>query len=299
MISRKTALKLGEVFETIFTYTGQGMYGTRSFKIKKDSLYDFLFTNDYEPWFCNSIKKIYEKSRNLKEHIAKLHTGETLAEATPGLSWENRKQLGQKYLSELIIDILDYSYSNKYDYSTHKVEEFVKELINLIELDGYKYKKGLLLPPEEDVIDIDTERGYLQELISDAGLKNQETILHHLNLSEEHYINSKWDDSVSNSRKFFEEIVRQVANKLSFLKVGKDLDDKILEKGGSCINYIKKEGLIEEKEDKALGELYVLMSSEGGHPYMAQKDQARFLRNLSLTTSQFILLRLIGFINEK
>ena len=38
------------------------------------------------------------------------------------------------------------------------------------------------------------------------------------------------------------------------------------------------------------------MSDTGGHPYMAAKDQARLMRHLALTFSQFVLLRLEGYI---
>jgi len=34
------------------------------------------------------------------------------------------------------------------------------------------------------------------------------------------------------------------------------------------------------------------LSETGAHPYMAESDQARLLRQLSLTLSQFVLLRL-------
>jgi hypothetical protein len=298
MISRKTALKLGNIYSSKFSYTSRG-YGNRiKKKVYRDEFYDFLFENEYEAWFCNSVKHLF-KPREVKEHIAQLHTGETLVKATSNWSWEDRQRLGQKYLRNLIKDILDYFKSLEDDYTIDRYKGGIQELQSLIQLDGYKYKEGMLLLPEEDVMDVDTERNYLQELISDSGLQNQDTILHHLKLSEEQYINTKWDDSISNSRKFFEEIVRQVARKLSLLKTNKELDPILSEKVGSCINYLKREGLLEQKEDMAFADIYGLMSNQGGHPYMAEEDQARLLRNLALTTSQFILLRLTGFADEE
>jgi hypothetical protein len=49
-------------------------------------------------------------------------------------------------------------------------------------------------------------------------------------------------------------------------------------------------GLVKE----ALAKVYGLLSHTGGHPYMAQNDQARLLRHLALTFSQFAMLRLRG-----
>ena len=56
--------------------------------------------------------------------------------------------------------------------------------------------------------------------------------------------------------------------------------------------YIK--GLIEKKEREAIDKVYGLLSHTGGHPYMAEGDQARLLRQLSLVLTQFALLRLEG-----
>jgi hypothetical protein len=51
---------------------------------------------------------------------------------------------------------------------------------------------------------------------------------------------------------------------------------------------------LEKKEKDALSHVYGLLSETGGHPYVAQKDQARLMRHLSLTFCQFILIRLQG-----
>jgi hypothetical protein len=59
-------------------------------------------------------------------------------------------------------------------------------------------------------------------------------------------------------------------------------------------DYLERENLLEAKEKKALAEVYGLLSNTGGHPYIAEKDQARLMRHLALTFTQFILLRLQG-----
>ncbi|MCZ6777144.1 MAG: hypothetical protein O7D34_11925 [Ignavibacteria bacterium] len=59
-------------------------------------------------------------------------------------------------------------------------------------------------------------------------------------------------------------------------------------------DYLEKEGLLETKEKEALASVYGLLSETGGHPYMAQNEQARLLRHLPLTFSEFAMLRLQG-----
>ena len=42
---------------------------------------------------------------------------------------------------------------------------------------------------------------------------------------------------------------------------------------------------------QAVAKVYGLMSDKGSHPYIADRDQARCMRYLSLTFAQFVLLR--------
>lgn len=168
------------------------------------------------------------------------------------------------------------------------------ELVKSLELDGYIYNNSRLLIPESDVLDIKEEKGVLENLFNLLGLQNKETIFHHLSLSEEHYINSKWDDSISNSRKFLEGVLQEVAAKHSANVKKIDITDSIYSKPVRVREYLEKERLMESKEVGTLASVYGLLSETGGHPYMAQNDQARLLRHLSLTFAQFVMLRLQG-----
>ena len=49
--------------------------------------------------------------------------------------------------------------------------------------------------------------------------------------------------------------------------------------------------LLSLKERLAFDHLYGLLSETGGHPSMAEPDQARIFRRLSLSMALFVLLR--------
>jgi hypothetical protein len=72
------------------------------------------------------------------------------------------------------------------------------------------------------------------------------------------------------------------------------LDKSVKEWPARVRDYLEKVGLLETKEKEALATAYGLMSHTGNHPYMAANDQARLLRHLALTFSQFVMLRLRG-----
>jgi len=283
MISRRTARLVAELCSGTFYYRRTDYY------VDDDRLYDFLFDHDWPAWFCNSAKKLRGyTTRSLKDLIMKLHTGETVAQATPDWTGEQREKLGQRYLEELAEDILVY-WSESESFTTRS-----GDLIKSLELDGYQYRDSRLSPPERDVLDVKEESGVLESLYDLLELPNKDTAFHHLELSEEHYLESRWDDSISNSRKFLEAVLQEVAAAYSSSCQGVPLRESIYKRPVRVRDYLEKEELLEAKEKETIASVYGLLSQTGGHPYMAQNDQARLLRHLALTLAQFVLLRLKG-----
>ena len=309
MISRRTALILAEVYARSFysSYTSSSLYGGRSrktFKVDTDKLYDFLYGCNYSAWLCNKAKTTHNYSENLsrttrklKEFIMKLHTGETQADATPKRTWEQRRQLGQRYLQNLAEDILN-KWKNDWiqlpDYSRPKISDDIKKLRSNLELDGYVYRDSRLLTPESDVLDVEEETGVLETLYRTLRLANRETAFHHLSLSEEHYTEGRWDDSISNSRKFLECVLQEIAAAHSLQIKKASLTESTYTRPVRVREYLEREGLLETKEKETVAKVYGLLSHTGGHPYMAQNEQARLLRHLALTFSQFVMLRFQG-----
>jgi hypothetical protein len=274
MISRRTALILSEVYAKNFysSYTTRigGMSSKRRYRVDIDEFYDFLFSHNYPAWFCNLAKKTggnadtsANATRNLKEFIMRLHTGETISEGTPQWNWQQREKLGQEFLVNMTTDML-----NKFDEDNKtgpngieaSIREKIIELKKSLELDGYVYNNSRLLIPESDILDIKEEEGVLENLFRSLGLQNRETIFHHLSLSEVHYINAKWDDSISNSRKFLEGILQEVAAKHSTKLKKTNLPDPIYSKPVRVREYLEKEGLMETKEIGTLASVYGLLS---------------------------------------
>ena len=69
----------------------------------------------------------------------RIHTGETLASATPNWNWDQRAKLGQEYLRNLAENIL-----NSVEHEYKQIQKLLKNL----QLDGYLFKDGKLLVPE-------------------------------------------------------------------------------------------------------------------------------------------------------
>ena len=225
MISRNTALAVAEVYaETFYSSYMSGLSYSRKthYKVDVDYLYDYLYSCNYPAWFCNKSKTTSDYSehrsratRKLKEFIMKLHTGETQYEATSNWTWQQREYLGQEYLQNLATDILNKWYNewqNASPYEKPKIDGEITFLQKRLELDGYVYYDSRLLAPKSDVLDTREEGGVLESLFGALGLNNKEMAFHHLKLSEEHYLDAKWDDSIANSRKFLECVLQEAAS---------------------------------------------------------------------------------------
>ena len=302
MISRRTAQLLGTAYDKRFVkhstrQLGYGKSYTDS-TVRTDELYDFLFIHDYPAWLCNMVSKLHGR-RSVLEWVMRFHTGETQRSATQTWSWDERRELGQHYLTELAEDILNSWHSESSDYVKKVYADEIAQLTRSVELDGYTFQAPRLLPPESDVLDTKEEGGAIHSLYASLALANADTAFHHLKLSEDHYVAGRWDDSISNSRKFLECVLQESASAHSVRVIGTPLPEAVFTRPVAVRDYLEQEKLLESKEKDALAKTYGLLSHTGGHPYMAENDQARLLRHLSLTFSQFVLIRLRGSLSFK
>jgi hypothetical protein len=244
----------------------------------------------------NIIEKVSESQmkRTFAEIVMKLHTGETIVQATEGWKWEDREKLGNRLLQNLAEDILQYRVQHAGGYGDQEEAELTSQLISSLELDGYLFRNNRLLFSEAAVLDTEEEGSVLIHLMQQLKLPDIQTPTHHLSLSVKHYQDRLWDDCIGNARKVLESVLSQVASVHSAAIQNSPLPQTKLDRPVDVRDYLERMNLLESKEKKALAEVYGLLSNTGGHPYIAEKDQARLMRHLALTFTQFALLRLQG-----
>jgi hypothetical protein len=301
MISRTTAKQIATLFALSFrtykSYSGSGAYESDA-----EEIYDFLFENDFPAYLCNAARTAapgYRTTRHIEDFIMKLHTGESIAKATKGWAWRDRERLGEVHLKALAEDLVEHWRERERGYrEAETVDPVISKLKASLELDGFVFRGKTLLAPEADILDALEQTGVLQALYSDLGLARPDIAFHHLSLSEEHYLAKRWDDSISNSRKFFETVLEESASAYSAKRDGHPLDAAVLGRPVKVRDYLERMNLIDKKEKEAVSAVYGLLSETGGHPYMARNDQARLLRHLALTLSQFVMLRLRGTVQQ-
>lgn len=318
MITRKTSKLIADAYGMHFKRSS-GIVGYAN-RLYEEKINTFFYEQEYEVWFLQIMRPVIQDGTEPKlvKAIMELHTGETITSATKDWTYDQRQELGQKLLRRLAEDLFKL-YENipvrQIDYSKAKTQqdfamlehfatferpaaELLERLKSHLEMDGYVYKDGHLYPTESSVIDEQAEQSYLELLIDAVHLPGIATIKHHLKLSEEHYVNGRHDDSISNSRKVLDAVLKQIAEEVHLKMKKTPISPAILKNATDTRVYLEKQGLITTAEREALDKTYGVLSVTGGHPYIAEKDQARLMRHQALTYSQFVILRYQGFLSK-
>lgn len=289
MISRMSSLLAYQLYESAFVNDDLG-WATLNY----EELWEFLYKNDLEGWVLTALKPIQTAS-GFKTFFLGIHSG-TSFEASRCTA-HRKQQIEQRVLKDLIETILKMLEPDFHDDSgKHRgINLLASALLRQLELDGYMFRNNKLYPLETSVIDEQAEQGYLELLIDNSGLSDVAVVKHHLELCEQAYLDSRWSDAISNSRNFFESILGQVGNALSMKNYGLALGSHIAARPVEVRKFLENEDFIDSVEREALAKIYGLISNTGSHPNMAHQDQARLMRHLALTFSQYALLQWIGY----
>lgn len=307
MISRRSTKRLAELLLLKFSRRRGGDYW-----VPWDPVYDFLYERDFDAQFCNAAEQAASHGvRAFEEFILRLHTGESVAKLRVGVPVALEVE-GQAYLRQLaeallkeVSDALAACTSGK-ESERHlavtaaiRAREQAAPLTRSLELDGYLFRDGRLLHVESAIVDVDRQHSALLQTARDLQLGRLDVIEHHLQLSEEHFEASRWDDCIGNARKFLECCLQESAAAWSVQILGKPIEDHVYVSASETRDFLRKQGLLTPNEFNTLRETYGLLSETGNHPHIAANDQARMLRQVALIYSEFAMLRLKGALGAR
>jgi hypothetical protein len=275
-------------------------------------VYEFFFESDFPARFCNAVRfSLHMHHRNYRDFIMKLHTGESVREILQkkDLPLEAAETEGQVYLRQIAEALLrDFNKPPAVEGGLSKafhnmrrdeLRPFVARLVAALELDGYTFRAEQLILRDSSPVDAEKQRDILIEIAKDLRLANVEVLKHCLKLSEDGYHDGRWDDSVGNGRRAMEAVFQECAALWERHAKGRELPDDIYKWAGKVREYLQQNGLLTEKEQKALAANHGLLSETGSHPYIAQSDQARMMRQIALILSEFVMLRTAGALKRK
>ena len=169
------------------------------------------------------------------------------------------------------------------------------ELLASLEIDGYEFVSGRLVPATLKGVSLQAEENHLIHLIRTIGPPNLEAILHHHDQADETFVNGNWGSASSETRNFFIAVLRglrDVATSTGGIKAFADGNDKNL------IEDFKTIGLLTDEEKEAILKLWVLLSYSGPHVGIHDQERARLTRLLVLGLVQLLWLKFIAWANN-
>lgn len=278
MISRKTTLIVANIISNNFTHeTKEYTKGHSSKyveKVNSEKMRDFLFEYGVNGFSIEKLCKSYNLKQDLKENIMNMHTGIFYSKS----EYIKYQEIGQKDLKSMIVGILK-----------QKIQiESLEILENNLRIDGYIYENGKLY---EINTDIDNKATIIKVKFKRLELGQQEEFEKFYNDMNEHFENSKWEDSIHNGRKLYEIVLLQCASYYSS-KILKDGKIKGEEKPVQIREYLEKSNYFSKDESNIVQYYYKYISNIASHPKIALQEQADFSRVMTVNTILYTINRL-------
>lgn len=283
MISRKTGLLIANIVSNNFVHEVRESYNSvRNYKyvqrVKADVLRDFLFEYGVRGYSIEKICKSYDSKQDLKENIMNMHTGVFYNR----VNYSNYQGRGQEDLKAITTGIFDKKIQS----------ESLETLENYLRVDGYIFENGKLY---EINTDVDEKASIIKTKFNRLNLGQQEEFQKFYNDMNEHFENSKWEDSIHNSRKLYEIVLMECAKYYSH-NIIKDNAITGNEKPVQVREYLDKKNYFSEDESNIIRYYYKYISNIASHPKIALQEQADFSRVISVNTMLYALNRLEKFI---
>ncbi len=283
MISRRTTLLIADIICNSFTHQVRDTDGygrTRGYtnRVKEEELRNFLFEFNIDGYTINHLCKSYYSEETLKKNILNMHTGYFYNK----VNYNKFVSLGQKDIKGMAIGIL----------YRRLQPESLDMLENLLRIDGYIYEKEKLY---EINTDVDDKANLIKSKFKKYGFNNEtEFDVFYANMNE-HFENSKWEDSIHNSRKLYEIVLKECAIYYS-KNIAKDNEKLSNAKPIDVRLYLEKNNYFSEDESNIIQYYYKYLSNIGSHPKLALEEQADFSRVMSINTILYAINRLEKYI---
>lgn len=170
-----------------------------------------------------------------------------------------------------------------------------KEVLASLQLDGFDYVGGKVVPAALRGVDLQEEHEYLLRLLHDIKPPNIGLIAHHYKEADDTYSSGKWGSSSNETRNFFIAVLRglrDVATAHGAPVLNQPVSDKNLIEDYERIGFLT----VEEKE--AVLKLWVLLSYSGSHPGIQDTDRARLTRLLVLGLTEWLCLKTAAYAKQ-
>jgi hypothetical protein len=227
---------------------------------------------------------------DFQQTLSELHAGrlrDTYASEVPEFDTEDGRSRLLETMAEYLcrkIDLL------KWDVRGIKTAK--EELLRRLEIDGYEYRGGRLLHRDTAPVNLSEEADLLTELIKESSLPHELEILHHYQKGDELYAASQDEPSLGEWRKFFEAILRDVADTTAPYRSDVTKNTGTMK---DVLDYLTALGFFDKDErNGSYGAAYGFFSA-GTKPGILPREHAKAGMVLALTFGQLLLKKYLNW----
>jgi hypothetical protein len=167
-----------------------------------------------------------------------------------------------------------------------------EELLRRLEMDGYEYRNDRLLDRDTAPVNLSEEADLLTELIKESSLPHEKEILYHYTKADELYVASQDEPSLAEWRKFFEAILRDIADTTAPQRSDVTKSTGTMKDVLDCLTAV---GFLDKDErNGAYGATYGFFSA-GTKPGILPRDHAKAGMFLALTFGQLLLKKYLNW----
>ena len=268
-LSQRSVALMIAVFQKLGCYDDTSYTGIHAPPVSGKELRRELYARDFSPQFLDQCYRPYQLHWDFDVILPKLYDGRL----TGGDVESGRA---------LLLNLAEYLYA-KAD-NLHNVSGWYEQLYQLersLELDGFQELEGKLVPTETAIFNQPEQVSLLKANLKSSELPSTQVLLHHFTNAEELYVARKFDTATGEWRKFFEQLLRDIAeataqNRPDLKDDASRLTMKLL------FPYLKHAGFFDSDEELAFANTYGFLCS-GSHPGVGTEQQAYLAMVLALT----------------
>jgi hypothetical protein len=297
-LSQRSVAQMIRTFEKLGCYDDTTYTGTHTPSVSATDLRRDLYERNFDQQFLKRCapQNIWDFDRIFPtlydgSFFSPPREGRSLQATRDRLEYESGSERQAEQIEngrKLLLDFAEYLFDKSrtlQDYNGWHSD--LDQLLKNLELDGFRLHQGKLIPADTAIFDQPRQVSLLIHQIETAQLSSEKTLLHHFAKGEREYLERKFDTAVGEWRKFFERLLRDIAE-----DTGRNRPD--LKKDATSLTmkdlfpYLDEAGFLDSDEKLAFSSSWAFLCS-GAHPGIGNEDQAYLAMILSLSFGHIAL----------
>jgi hypothetical protein len=280
---QRTVLALAKLADACFAYTNSPGSPNRTHLERGDWLAELLFENELPTALVLQARALDNSPGRVRLFVQDAW----LAYGTSWVMHGDASEVGRNRAFEAVAQaLLEYAHRPVQQTLVRISPHERKRAVAALQLDGLAWQGSQLRRVDESAFDVVEGATVIEALYTRTALPDPARITRELREIDDHYESGKWGDSIKHARDLLELILSTIVRSLyPSAKASRPVEVRGALTDGQFWDV---------KECGYVNALYQLLSEKGGHPNLAEQDNALICRQYALSVVHFVLLRYVS-----